>query len=193
MNAHVYVYACKATMFFPNCVHISSCSCVTSTQLSIKLNSISGSWQTIRGMFHGFGLQTNHLCTTKMNTEPRSQNDFPACIFLLLWTPWLTAERWWERKSRKQPRKNLMLFLPFIKMSGILIVLPKEWHIFASRPLERKTEISRNSRISAQHVICSFCVSAAKQTGWWRLVGTVNCSFVSQFGASLQKHSRGNF
>lgn len=60
-----------------------SSGCVICTQLSIQLNSISGSWQAIWGMFPGFGLQTNHhipLC--KLNMKPRSQNDFPARIFL---------------------------------------------------------------------------------------------------------------
>lgn len=125
INVHLYAYAGKPSMFFPNFVHISGCSCVTSTQLSIKLNSISGSWQTIRGMFHGFGLQTNHLCTTKPNMKPRSQNDFPACIFLLLWTRWLTAERWRERKKLKTTQRDLIIILHLIKMSGTLIVFPK--------------------------------------------------------------------
>lgn len=36
---------------------------------------------------------TIHIPLRKLNMKPRSQNDFPVCIFLLLWTLWLPAER----------------------------------------------------------------------------------------------------
>lgn len=93
----ICICICVLQCSFPNRVHIWSFGCVICTQLSILLNSISGSWQAIWGMFPGFSLQTNHhipLC--KLNMKPRSQNDFPACIFLPLWTLRLPAERLWR-------------------------------------------------------------------------------------------------
>lgn len=99
----ICIYRQTQSVLFPNQVHIWSSGCVICTQLSIKLNSISGGWQAIWGMFLGFSLQTNHhipLC--KLNTKPRSQNDFPACIFLPLWTLGLRAQRRWGWKSWKQ-------------------------------------------------------------------------------------------
>lgn len=45
---------------------------------------------------------TIYIPLCKLNMKPRSQNDFPACIFLFLWTLSLACRETRERKSWKQ-------------------------------------------------------------------------------------------
>lgn len=48
----------------------------------IKLNSISGCWQAIWRMFHGFNFKHPiYIPLCKLNMRPKAQNDFPACVF----------------------------------------------------------------------------------------------------------------